>query len=64
MFLRLLDFLLRLAVHFAQDHEEFFDCFGWLPLELVWCPSEFFAQAESCEGWMWFASSDCSDKKR
>jgi hypothetical protein len=56
-------FFLRLPVHFIQDYDESLDGFGWLPCKLVWCPTEFFAEAEICEDCVWFLPSDGSDKK-
>jgi hypothetical protein len=41
-----------------------FDGSGWLLLDLQWGPSEFLGEPEFCEGRVWFASADGSDKKR
>jgi hypothetical protein len=61
--LSLFDFLFCHLVHLVQDHKELLDGFCWLSCELVWGPSELFAEAEFCEGFVWLLSSDCSDKK-
>jgi hypothetical protein len=56
-------FFLCLAVYLIKDDDELMDGSGWLPLELVGGPPEFFAEAEVCDGWMRLLASDGADKK-
>jgi hypothetical protein len=58
-----LPFFLCFTVYLVENNDEFVDGSGWLASEMVWGPPEFFAEAEVCDGWVWFLSSDCADKK-
>jgi hypothetical protein len=63
LFLRFSSFFLCLPVYFVEDDGELVDGSGWLLCELVWGPPEFFAEAEVCDDWMRFLSSEGADKK-
>src|SRR3989304_5425456 len=63
LFFCFLSFFLCLAVYLVEDDGELVDGSGWLFCELVWGPSEFFAEAEVLDGWGWFLASDCAGKK-
>jgi hypothetical protein len=63
LFFCFLSFFLCLLVYLVEDDGELVDGSGWLFGELVWGPSEFFAEAEVCDGWMGLLASDGADKK-
>jgi hypothetical protein len=63
LFLRFSSFFLCLLVYFFEDDGELVDGSGGLPCELVWGPPELFAEAEVCDGWVRFLTSDGADKK-
>jgi hypothetical protein len=63
LFFCFLSFFLCLAVYLVEDDGELVDGSGWLFCELVWGPPEFSAEAEVCDGWVWFLASDGADKK-